>query len=492
MSYVVVPKAAVDILPCSTFYSLLEEQFIERVHFDVLTFVCRKSPEPVVLIFPAVSPRLRFLIHQVVETNFSAKLKTFSIGNIVRRTVVCSKFIEMENYSSLDSPISKEMSTETKEQRRTKVVKERAIYRPPPARCILQETTTKPNVDSSVIDDASNANLKRPSLALYVPKGRKSSDSQEEKTARNVSNQPPSVIKNLPKKSVSQIRIPVEDESSQSPKWNSEPNCPTSQPIRKISRVCSNPISEPSVVDLAELMESSELAELSNQVHENSSYSTRKVSVASQVVKDTSYDEDSWDKLYNDTGDLLRPDALEELTLAVGKVQIIQPPPDAYNFIEPDSHDEDLTHVIEVYEFPSTLKTEDLFVALTRAGSPPDFSLKWVDDTHALAIYGSPIAAVDALSTPNGIVKLRPISQATKESRNCARRISSALQPFKPRPATSATLAKRLVSTALGIKNTVSPEQRKMERQMLADAKAKKRMVAQQKEAAWEGTLSTP
>ena len=46
----------------------------------------------------------------------------------------------------------------------------------------------------------------------------------------------------------------------------------------------------------------------------------------------------------------------------MGKVQIIQPPPDAYNFIEPDSHDEDLTHVIEVYEFPSTLKTEDLFV----------------------------------------------------------------------------------------------------------------------------------
>lgn len=32
-------------------------------------------------------------------------------------------------------------------------------------------------------------------------------------------------------------------------------------------------------------------------------------------------------------------------------------------------------------------------------------------------------------------------------------------------------MAKRLVSTALGIKNTVSPEQRKVERQMLADAK---------------------
>jgi hypothetical protein len=32
-------------------------------------------------------------------------------------------------------------------------------------------------------------------------------------------------------------------------------------------------------------------------------------------------------------------------------------------------------------------------------------------------------------------------------------------------------MAKRLVSTALGIRNTVSPEQRKIERQMLADAK---------------------
>ena len=88
---------------------------------------------------------------------------------------------------------------------------------------------------------------------------------------------------------------------------------------------------------------------------------------------------------------------------------------------------------------------------------------------------------------------MRPLAQATKESRNCARRISTALQPFKcvinylkkivlnnwlkfqstirPRPVTSASMAKRLVSTALGIRNTVSPEQRKIERQMLADAK---------------------
>jgi len=39
----ITPKAAVDILPCSTFYSLCEEQFIERVHLDISTFVSQKS-----------------------------------------------------------------------------------------------------------------------------------------------------------------------------------------------------------------------------------------------------------------------------------------------------------------------------------------------------------------------------------------------------------------------------------------------------------------
>jgi len=394
---------------------------------------------------------------------------------------VCSKAIKMENSSSKpDSPDLNQVSTEAKQKRRSKVVNDRAIYRPPPARGVLQETTiTKPNVDSST-NETLNSNLtKRPSLPLYVPKGRKSLDAAEEKISKN----PPTVIKN-PKKSISRICIPVEDESSQTPTWKDETKTEAPQAVRRISRTCSNPIAEPSVVDVGELMESSELAELSNQVDEKNSTAWK------QSQLESSFEEDSWEKLYNDTGDLLRPDALEELTLAVGSVQIIHPHAEAYNFVEADSHDEDLTHVIEVYEFPASLKTEDLFIALTRAGSTPDFSLKWVDDTHALAIYNNPYAAVDALSTPNGVVKLRPISQATKESRNCARRISSSLQPFKPRPATSATLAKRLVSTALGIKNTVSPEQRKMERQMLADAKAKKRMVAQQKEAAWEGTLT--
>lgn len=54
-------------------------------------------------------------------------------------------------------------------------------------------------------------------------------------------------------------------------------------------------------------MESSELAVLSNQVDEKNS------SCWKQSQLESSFEEDSWEKLYNDTGDLLRPDALEEV-----------------------------------------------------------------------------------------------------------------------------------------------------------------------------------
>jgi len=54
-------------------------------------------------------------------------------------------------------------------------------------------------------------------------------------------------------------------------------------------------------------MESSELAELSNQVDEKNSTAWK------QSQLESSFEEDSWEKLYNDTGDLLRPDALEEV-----------------------------------------------------------------------------------------------------------------------------------------------------------------------------------
>lgn len=493
-------KAASDILPYFTF-KFGEEIFIENAYQDISAYSTTSSDKEAVLLFPPVNPRFRFLIHQVVETNF-LHLQTFSVGaDQDRRTVVCPKAIY-----KMETPETR-TNEEPQQSRKPKAVNARAIYRPPPARSsgAPPQEAKKQSLEPAPVPGTSPNACKKPPQALYVPPGRKSADVQKpdlkdlQVPIKFESSKKISKSKN---NSRHEIRLAVEEETNRVPSWQGEgPDSPPTAPPqthRKISRTGSIPVVQPSsgvqqsTVELGDLMESTELAELSNQVPVEELASPQDlVARRKQSHFDNDEEEDSWEKLYNETGDLLRPEALEELTLAVGRVRILQPSNENYAPIL-EGHDEDLTHVIELYDFPSAFKTEDLFNALSVAGKPPDFSLKWVDDTHALAIYGSPYAAVDALASKYSFVKMRPLAQACKESRTCARRISTALQPFKPRPATSATMAKRLVSTALGIKNTVSPEQRKMERQMLADAKAKKRLAAQQKEAAWEGTLATP
>ena len=97
---------------------------------------------------------------------------------------------------------------------------------------------------------------------------------------------------------------------------------------KKVSRSCSNGSSggvggviQPSVVDVADLMDSFELAQLSNQLQETTLSPTSKApskapSKASPKTPSTTAaedEEDSWEKLYNESGDILRPEALAEV-----------------------------------------------------------------------------------------------------------------------------------------------------------------------------------
>ncbi|XP_075699191.1 coiled-coil domain-containing protein R3HCC1L isoform X3 [Rhinoderma darwinii] len=153
---------------------------------------------------------------------------------------------------------------------------------------------------------------------------------------------------------------------------------------------------------------------------------------------------------------------------------------------ELDIDDLELSHVIEIFDFPAEFKTEDLvraFASYQKKG----FDIKWVDDTHALGIFSSPIAARDALSSKNPLVKVRPLSQATRASRVKAQACSDFLQPAKDRPETSAVLARRLVISALGVRSTQSKAEREAERKKLQEARERKHLEAKQREDAWEG-----
>ncbi|GAB0192145.1 coiled-coil domain-containing protein R3HCC1L [Grus japonensis] len=199
--------------------------------------------------------------------------------------------------------------------------------------------------------------------------------------------------------------------------------------------------------------------------------------------------EESWDALFNDDGDCLDPRLLEELSGGEKRRESQQSPRFDYYGAEPaapDLSDAELPHVIEIYDFPSDFRTEDLlrvFCSYQKKG----FDIKWVDDTHALGIFSSPITARDALSTKHLMVKTRPLSQGTRASKAKAKAYTDYLQPAKERPETSAALARRLVIGALGVRSNQTPAQRDAERRKLQEARERKRLENKQREDAWEG-----
>nr|XP_014346392.1 PREDICTED: coiled-coil domain-containing protein R3HCC1L isoform X1 [Latimeria chalumnae] len=202
----------------------------------------------------------------------------------------------------------------------------------------------------------------------------------------------------------------------------------------------------------------------------------------------TTEEQDDWDAMFTDDGECLEPHLLEELMGKKASHSIQEPRFDYYNHqpVEPELDDSELAHVIEVYDFPTEFKTEDLLRAFSTY-QQKGFDIKWVDDTHALAVFSSPFAARDALSCKHPMLKVRTLSQATRASKSIARRCSEFLLPTKARPETSTALAHRLVIGALGVRSKQTKEEREAERLKLQQARERKRLEAKQREDAWEG-----
>ncbi|XP_053890612.1 coiled-coil domain-containing protein R3HCC1L isoform X2 [Malaclemys terrapin pileata] len=199
--------------------------------------------------------------------------------------------------------------------------------------------------------------------------------------------------------------------------------------------------------------------------------------------------EESWDSLFNADGDCLDQRLLQELSGGEKPRSSLQEPRFDYCGWQPaelDLSHSELPHVIEIYDFPQDFGTADLlrvFCSYQKKG----FDIKWVDDTHALGIFSSPIAARDALSSRHVMVKTRPLAQGTRAAKAKARACADLLQPAKERPETSAALARRLVIGALGVRSNQSRAEREAERKKLQEARERKRLENKQREDVWEG-----
>lgn len=154
------------------------------------------------------------------------------------------------------------------------------------------------------------------------------------------------------------------------------------------------------------------------------------------------------------------------------------------NPYEDTSIKSEFDYVLEVYGFKSFLKTKDILQELFKYGSN-NMKLKWVDDTHALAIYSNSLDAVTASKGPYTIIKVKFLTKCShKESLAIASQVAASIKESLihkdrnssiQRPKTTSTVARRMVGHALGIKINVSPEQRQKEHTQIQLAKEEKR-----------------
>lgn len=130
---------------------------------------------------------------------------------------------------------------------------------------------------------------------------------------------------------------------------------------------------------------------------------------------------------------------------------------DTSSFAEELPGERDLAHVVEIYDFKPTLKTEDL-LALFSEFQEKGFKIQWVDDTHAIGIFPCQASAAKALAKDFSMLKICPLTQGTKQSKLKALQRPKLLQLAKERPQTDSAVARRLVARALGLQHNRKKE----------------------------------
>ncbi|XP_011300151.1 R3H and coiled-coil domain-containing protein 1 isoform X2 [Fopius arisanus] len=532
--------------------SLQDNLFTEEIENDVTLFSQRKEAKRV-LIFPPVNNYRRFLIHQIVQDNFSDLLSTFSIGQgSARRTVVCYKsdVIRDQKLNGVVSPRGSDSSSkmgvedrrspsaspDNSRQRQVKSTPAVEIYRPPAAR--RAQNGTSPSVSTTPESTTLKARQKRPDRAVYVPKHRRSAEAegshqlQEEvippkpkNERRSIKNpnvelppRPPELpMNNHEEFSTEKIRHLEQDKFRDENHGYFEPEVAsdTSNIDVKLKTI-------PEVKNNDKLINNSEETSLTRNlvpdvliISGSESSPSRKIiqadvatvrppekklkkmarakskpaSPPSPPVK-VNRDECDWDSLFDDNGECLDPTLIEELTAAVGEVTIEQPKNDYKAFSRPvEVSSDEFAHVVEIYNFPSDFKTSDL-AAVFSTFKNGGFELRWVDDTHCLGVFSSPLVAAEVLASDHPFVKTRPLSEATALSRTKARKSAEFMQPYRSRPETCAALARRLVTGALGVRLATARQEREHEKVVLREAKEKRRLAKKQCDDAWEGIIT--
>lgn len=196
----------------------------------------------------------------------------------------------------------------------------------------------------------------------------------------------------------------------------------------------------------------------------------------------------SWEDLFDDEGEF-KEELLGVETLNKSKKNTKS----KNNLIPSEStedikHIEELEHMVELYDFPSSFKTHDLIQAFSNIDCDAMY-IKWVEDTRAILVLGTLTQAMKAVSLKNPLIKVRPMTTASRVTLAIAHK--NDLKPAMKRPPTNLQTARRFITAALGTKIGVSREKAAKEREDLKAAKEMKKLMKKNEHDAWEGKLQS-
>ncbi|NXG14406.1 R3HC1 protein, partial [Grallaria varia] len=457
------------------FLSPDEDEFVGRITEELEHFMAQGQHHRV-LLFPPLSSRLRYLIHRTVEN--MDLLSSFSVGEgWRRRTVICHSAVRVPNETSDPKPGANPARPPRPAQpwgrggRGARGSRHGGdIHGDSSRACVGSGRITRPP-------------RRKADKALYVPKATRKKENWRERdgpgegggdTAQGEETCPKNSVRDIQEEPGEAGGGPgVAPGEQQEPDEEGVPSkesagADTEQPPRgtNVGNGDDPPAQESRDKDCSESLPSGHSRHPPEAGEQDPSRDNAVTAEGDKLPRDgaqtsrdaralesgkTSSPLESPDPAMADHEDECTAELLAEIvgSLTVKDVSVERVSVECGGRGEARLSEGDLGHVTEIYDFPSSLKTEDILATFSDFHES-GFKLQWVDDTHALGIFSSPSTASQALGRRYPCLKLRPLLHATRQSRLRALQRPKLLHLGKERPQTDTAVARRLLSHALG------------------------------------------
>ncbi|NXS82306.1 R3HC1 protein, partial [Erpornis zantholeuca] len=391
------------------FLSPTEDEFVGRIVEELEHFMAQGQHQRV-LLFPPLSSRLRYLIHRTVEN--MELLSSFSVGEgWRRRTVICHSAVRLPNETTSDQ---KPGTNLPRSQRPAQPWGRGGRGLRPRQPGDTHGDNARGSVGSGRI---TRPPRKKPEKVLYMPKGiRKKANwrDRESPGAEPGGDAAAPGGENCPKNSSGDAQREGGEDGG-SPGKQQEPgeeNVPgkgsaerphpaqaEQNPLQSLGEGLGEAPAAPGLLRGADPDPDPNPGPNPDPSAPEGTARSREEEEEDKEHSEVA--EKMWRGLYLAAGDRegmrqssLEDDCTAELlaeivgNLSVKDISIERISVDCSSYGEAQVSEGDFGHVTEIYDFPSSLKTEDLmeiFSDFHESG----FKIQWVDDTHALGIFSS-------------------------------------------------------------------------------------------------------